>query len=195
MKTIPVHRLDVLIVDTDCVGTQGVKDVLVNARYPNHCIAPDILSIETKAVEWSDDHPLNRRDTQDAAIAVLFPRAVFVVSQEWNKPPSEVCGDPPIVGVFATEASAIAARLKECQSLEDDGYDVSGYSFEPERFCAACGEESTGEDGKPHECANPDGENKWCDCCGAELKATGDCDEDHDEWDIDVHVTVHPVMP
>lgn len=35
----------------------------------------------------------------------------------------------------------------------------------------------------------------WCDGCGAELKEDGTCDNDHDEWDIDVHVTEHEVQP
>ena len=68
-----VHRVVLLIVDTDKLGADDVRDVIENSHYPNHCIAPSVMSIETGEVEWSDEHPLNQRDTQAAAFCALFP--------------------------------------------------------------------------------------------------------------------------
>ena len=67
-----VHRLVVCIIDHDNLGPEQVAEVLENARYPNRCINPDVVSIETAEVEWSDDHPLNMRGTSKAAFAELF---------------------------------------------------------------------------------------------------------------------------
>ena len=33
----------------------------------------DVLNVETKRVEWSDEHPLNREGTKEAVIKELFP--------------------------------------------------------------------------------------------------------------------------
>lgn len=67
-----VHKVTLLVIDTDDIGAAGVKEVLENTRYPNHCIGPRIMQIQTREVEWSDDHPLNNRNTQARAIAELF---------------------------------------------------------------------------------------------------------------------------
>lgn len=53
------------------------------------------------------------------------------------------------------------------------------------RYCASCGDETR------HECTYV-GEH-FCDYCGAELNGHGTCDNDHDDWDVDVHVTEHEV--
>ena len=68
-----VHRVVLYVVDHDQVGAAGVREVLEHARYPNYCISPHTVSVETRAVEWADDHPLNMRSTSAAAFAELFP--------------------------------------------------------------------------------------------------------------------------
>lgn len=45
-----VHRVVLLIVDHDGVGPSGIADVLENANYPNDCIRPDVMQIDTRAV-------------------------------------------------------------------------------------------------------------------------------------------------
>lgn len=45
---------------------------LEDARYPNDCIRPEVLSAETREVEWSDEHPLNYGRTFAAAVKELF---------------------------------------------------------------------------------------------------------------------------
>ena len=36
-----------------------LKEVLENTKYPNWCINPEVKSIETATIEWSDKHPIN----------------------------------------------------------------------------------------------------------------------------------------
>ena len=48
-------------------------DLIEGARYPNHCINPQVRSVESREIgEWDDDHPLNNRDTCDAEYQRLF---------------------------------------------------------------------------------------------------------------------------
>ena len=67
-----VYKIEVMIIDFDEIGVGGIKDVLENARYSNHCIAPKVKKIEERTIEWSDDHPLNSSRTMNAAYADLF---------------------------------------------------------------------------------------------------------------------------
>lgn len=68
-----VHKIEILVIDTDEVGAEEIKNVLENTRYPNWCIAPDVKKIETKEIgEWSDDHPLNKTATADDFYKQLF---------------------------------------------------------------------------------------------------------------------------
>ena len=69
---VDVHRVVLSIIDHDQLGDVGVREVIESTRYPNHCIAPRVVSIRTRAVVWRDDHPLNRNDTASAEIARLF---------------------------------------------------------------------------------------------------------------------------
>jgi hypothetical protein len=71
---VKAHLLTVLVIDFDGVTRDGVVDVLENARYPNHCIAPNVIHVASADIgAWRDDHPLNRSNTRDAEIARLFP--------------------------------------------------------------------------------------------------------------------------
>lgn len=74
-ETFPtqIHKLTVLIVDHDELGADEVKQVLENQRYPNHCLGPHVMQMETREVEWNDDHPLNRGDTQAETFGKMFP--------------------------------------------------------------------------------------------------------------------------
>lgn len=71
-----VHRVTLCVIDFDELGADGVVSVIENAHYPNHCIYPDVHAIETRDIgEWSDDSPLNQRDTSAAEFARLFSDA------------------------------------------------------------------------------------------------------------------------
>lgn len=68
-----IHRIVLTVIDFDELGPRGVCEALENARYPNRCIAPNVLELETRDCgEWHDDHPLNKSTTYDAEVARLF---------------------------------------------------------------------------------------------------------------------------
>lgn len=55
------HKVELLIVDHDGLGSQEITDVIENIKYPNWCIYPEVKSVETKDIgEWNDDHALNQ---------------------------------------------------------------------------------------------------------------------------------------
>lgn len=92
-----IYRVEVFIVDHDAIGPEGVKSVLENARYPNRAISPHVVSIDTRNVEWSDDHPLNKRDGWRPAYDELFSK------HAWPCPgkPEELKGQP--IGMYHCE--------------------------------------------------------------------------------------------
>ena len=67
-----VHLITLVVVDHDDIGAACVTEVLENVNYPNDCIAPHVLETESREVEWSDDHPLNRNATFEREVARLF---------------------------------------------------------------------------------------------------------------------------
>lgn len=121
---------------------------------------------------------------------------VWIVSLEWNTPPSEVTGDTGIVGVYAEEADAQLAGSAERARLHREGQNVYQYSQAAGAWCSGCGQETPRTPlGEPLACPNEADHDvaDWCQYCGAECTDSGDCNNDHDEWDIDVHVTEHEV--
>ncbi len=71
---VKVHRIVIMIVDTDDLGADGCKEVIENTRYPNHCIGPQVMSSETRVVDWNEgDCPINYLDKRDVEFARLFP--------------------------------------------------------------------------------------------------------------------------
>lgn len=70
------YKITLLVIDHDEIGREAITDALEHTHYPNHCIAPDVRAVEEADIgEWTDDHPLNRRDTADAAYQALFQAA------------------------------------------------------------------------------------------------------------------------
>ena len=69
-----IHRLVVLIVDHDDLGAKSAAQELEHAHYPNDCIQPKVMLVETREVDWADgDHPLNGSKTEQRdAFANLF---------------------------------------------------------------------------------------------------------------------------
>jgi hypothetical protein len=74
------YEITLRIIDFDELGPAEIKSVLENARYPNHCIAPQVIDHrEADIGEWTDDHPLNKQSTADAEWSRLFgPKDSFV---------------------------------------------------------------------------------------------------------------------
>lgn len=70
-----VHKLTVYVLDFDGLGSDGVKETLENQRYPNHCISPNVLSVETREIgEWEDGNPLNFSDKAPAEYERIFAK-------------------------------------------------------------------------------------------------------------------------
>lgn len=68
-----VHRVTFFVVDFDGLGSDGVQTTLENHRFPNDCMNPCVLSVETADCgEWSDGHPLNNTNTMKSAAEKLF---------------------------------------------------------------------------------------------------------------------------
>ena len=60
-----IHKITLTVIDFDHLGLDDVISVLENSRYPNRCIAPNVIGAETRDCgEWHDDHPLNKPDTK-----------------------------------------------------------------------------------------------------------------------------------
>ena len=67
------YKVELLIIDHDDNGSEGIKSVLEHTRYPNHCINPEVMQITEKDIgEWDDDHPLNSTDTCEAEYKRIF---------------------------------------------------------------------------------------------------------------------------
>lgn len=71
-RTLNVHKLEILIVDHDAVGIKNIKEMIERGRYPNHCIAPRVMSAATKQIEFHDERPLNLISEQEKAYRELF---------------------------------------------------------------------------------------------------------------------------
>lgn len=67
-----VYKVEVLIVNHDKLSEQEIRDVIENTRYPNRCIMPKVIKIESHEVEWSDEHPLNNICTMQEEYKRLF---------------------------------------------------------------------------------------------------------------------------
>jgi len=59
-----IHKVTLLVVDSDDIGAEDIKEVIENQKYPNYCISPSVVAIETEEVDWSDNHPLNMKGWQ-----------------------------------------------------------------------------------------------------------------------------------
>jgi len=67
-----VLKLEVVIVNHDNMTEEEVREVLEHTRYPNWCISPKVVAMESREVEWSDEHPLNNRLKFAEAYKELF---------------------------------------------------------------------------------------------------------------------------
>ncbi len=69
-----VYRVEVMVLDFDRLGADGIRTTLENTRYPNRCIAPEVVKIQEADIgEWDDSHPLNSTVKWKAEFQRLFP--------------------------------------------------------------------------------------------------------------------------
>lgn len=71
-RPVKVHRVVLMVVDRDDLGAEGVSQVLEATKYPNWCIAPRVREVQTRTVDFHDQHPLNLRESSAAAFRALF---------------------------------------------------------------------------------------------------------------------------
>lgn len=70
-----VYKVTVSVVDFDSLGASGIKDVIENTSYANHCIYPNVAEIEGVDIgEWDDDNPLNSFEKFDKEFKRLFSK-------------------------------------------------------------------------------------------------------------------------
>lgn len=68
-----VYKIEIFIIDHDMLGEKEIINVLENQHYPNRCIMPEIMKIESRDIGiWDDDHPLNSHDTDREEYERLF---------------------------------------------------------------------------------------------------------------------------
>ena len=56
---VEVHKITLPIIDHGGVGAKEISDLIKMQKFPNLYISPNVVSIETRQIEYSDDHPLN----------------------------------------------------------------------------------------------------------------------------------------
>jgi len=67
-----VYKVTLMVVDHDEVGTD-LQDILETTKYPNRCIEPHVIDIESREIgEWYDSHPLNIVSKIKAEFLKLF---------------------------------------------------------------------------------------------------------------------------
>ena len=68
-----VMKIVLAVVDFDDLGPCGVRRTIEEARYPNRCISPSVLSVDVRDIgEWEDSNPLNFKSSQHAEMDRLF---------------------------------------------------------------------------------------------------------------------------
>ncbi len=72
-EKMKVYKIELMIIDFDNVGEKESVEVIENARYPNRCISPKVMSIESRDIgEWHDNHPLNKKSLQKTEYDRIF---------------------------------------------------------------------------------------------------------------------------
>jgi hypothetical protein len=72
MNRTKVYKVTLLVVDHDEIGVDELKTVIENVNYPNDCIHPRVMGVETREVVWTNRHPLNMRGQTEGAFEALF---------------------------------------------------------------------------------------------------------------------------
>lgn len=63
-----VFKVEMYVVDFEGMGEEEIKRVIEDGKY----IYPNVVHMESREVNWSDDHPLNKKSTCDAEYKRLF---------------------------------------------------------------------------------------------------------------------------
>jgi hypothetical protein len=72
-KIMKAYKVEILVIDHDGLGPEGIKDVFENTKFPNWCMYPEVKNITERDIgEWTDCHPLNMHEEQDREYKRLF---------------------------------------------------------------------------------------------------------------------------
>lgn len=105
------YRIELLVIDFDGLGPNGVRSAIENTRYANHCISPSVMAVDERDIgEWSDDNPLNKHSTAAAEFRRLFAapadgtekdtaRLDFMIAEECQIEHVDRIGPPPFYRV------------------------------------------------------------------------------------------------
>lgn len=68
-----VYKVEIMVIDFDELGRDGIVEEMENVRYPNRCLSPTVMNITERDIgEWTDDHPLNSISKAHAEYERLF---------------------------------------------------------------------------------------------------------------------------
>ena len=68
-----VYKVELMVLDFDGIGAEGIKEEIENTEYGNHCMHPKVMGCIGKEIgEWHDDQPFNHRDKTEAEFCRLF---------------------------------------------------------------------------------------------------------------------------
>jgi hypothetical protein len=70
--TVRVFKVELMVVDFEDLGEDGVRSMIENTRYPKRCISPGVSGMDSREVEWEDDGPLNNNKQWNRAFRELF---------------------------------------------------------------------------------------------------------------------------
>lgn len=66
-----VFKITLMVIDFDEVEDE-IASIIENTKFPNRCISPEVTKIESRDVEWTDEHPLNNYELRVAEFERLF---------------------------------------------------------------------------------------------------------------------------
>ena len=69
-----VYKVTVIVVDSGEVSASDIRDIIENMRYPNHCMRPRVVDVDTVELgEWDDSLPINKSALFASEVERLFP--------------------------------------------------------------------------------------------------------------------------
>jgi hypothetical protein len=67
------YKVTLLIIDHDKLGKEAIVNEIENVRYPNRCLSPRVMSIQSREIgEWHDNNPLNLTHNYKSEFDKLF---------------------------------------------------------------------------------------------------------------------------
>lgn len=64
-----IYKVEVAVFDNEGLEDNDIRELLENNKWVN----VNIIKMQSKEVNWTDDHPLNKPETFEKAWKELFP--------------------------------------------------------------------------------------------------------------------------